>query len=86
MSEKVNSNNGDWDIVIKPESQKKIFDLTELLRYKDLISLFVKRDFISLYKQTVLGPLWVIIQPVLTTIRVFVHSARFPMLDLRRPR
>ena len=50
-------------------SQKKLFDLNlkELWRYKDLIFLFVKRDFVSKYKQTILGPLWAIIQPILTT-------------------
>ena len=47
----------DWDVVINPKTQKKVFDLKELRRYRDLILLFVKRDFISIYKQTVLGPL-----------------------------
>lgn len=48
----------------------KLFDLhlRETLQYRDLIFLFVKRDFTSLYKQTILGPLWAIIQPLLTTI------------------
>lgn len=58
----------DWDLVIEPGKHKSVIDFKELSRYKDLILLFVKRDFISLYKQTVLGPLWVVIQPILTTI------------------
>ncbi|UKN01559.1 ABC transporter permease [Paracrocinitomix mangrovi] len=62
----------DWDIIISPDTSKGTFQLKELLRYKDLILLFVKRDFISLYKQTILGPLWVVIQPVLTTITFYV--------------
>lgn len=51
-------------------SKRKAFDLhiRETLKYRDLIFLFVKRDFISQYKQTVLGPLWAIIQPLLTTV------------------
>lgn len=51
-------------------SEHKIFDLhlKETFQYRDLIFLFVKRDFVSLYKQTVLGPLWAIIQPLLTTV------------------
>lgn len=51
-------------------SKKKIFDLNlkEIWKYRDLIFLFVKRDFVSKYKQTILGPLWAIIQPLLTTI------------------
>ena len=43
-------------------------NLKEIFRYRDLIWLFVKRDFISLYKQTILGPAWAIIQPLLTTV------------------
>ena len=51
-------------------SEHKLFDLhiKETLQYKDLIFLFVKRDFVSLYKQTILGPLWALIQPLLTTV------------------
>lgn len=51
-------------------SKHKLFDLhiKETLSYKDLIFLFVKRDFTALYKQTILGPLWAIIQPLLTTV------------------
>lgn len=51
-------------------SKHKLLDLhiKETLEYKDLIFLFVKRDFIALYKQTILGPLWAIIQPLLTTV------------------
>lgn len=52
------------------DSQHKLFDLhiKETLQYRDLIFLLVKRDFIALYKQTILGPLWAIIQPLLTTV------------------
>lgn len=46
----------------------KVLDFSELLQYIDLLFILVKRDFISLYKQTVLGPLWYVIQPVLMTI------------------
>jgi len=51
-------------------AKHKLFDLhiKETLRYRDLIFLFVKRDFTALYKQTILGPLWAIIQPLLTTV------------------
>lgn len=50
--------------------KRALFDFKwkELYEYRDLIGLFVKRDFISLYKQTILGPLWAIIQPLLTTV------------------
>jgi lipopolysaccharide transport system permease protein len=66
----------EWDLIIEPDNKKtgKIFN--ELFRYKDLILMFVKRDFISLYKQTVLGPLWVVIQPILTTITFYIVFGR----------
>jgi len=57
-----------WDLVI--ESKRKLFDLQlrEVIRYRDLILLFVKRDFVTQYKQTILGPLWFIINPIFSTI------------------
>ena len=58
--------------------------LRETFRYRDLIVLFVKRDFVAYYKQTVLGPLWAIIQPLLTTVVftiVFGNLARLTTLD-----
>lgn len=57
-----------WDTVIKPKTGWFDIDLKGLFKYKDLIILFVKRNFTSLYKQTILGPLWAIIQPFLTTV------------------
>ena len=67
-------------------AEHKLLDLNlkELFRYKDLILLFVKRDFISLYKQTILGPLWAIIQPLLTTVVftiIFGNLARLTTAD-----
>ena len=57
-----------WTEVIEP--QKKLFDLrlNEIWRYRDLVLMFVRRDFVSNYKQTILGPLWFFIQPLLTTL------------------
>ena len=54
--------------IIRPRSGWFDLPIRELFRYRDLILLFVKRDFVSLYKQTVLGPAWAVIQPFLTTI------------------
>ncbi len=58
----------DWDLVIKGHTS--LFDLKfkDLWNYRDLLVMFVKRDFVSFYKQTVLGPLWFFIQPIFTTI------------------
>ena len=57
-----------WTLVIKPHEKLWHIDLGEIWRYRDLIQLFVKRDIIVQYKQTILGPLWYIIQPILTVI------------------
>ena len=56
------------ETVIRPKSGWLDLHLGEIAHYKDLIFLFVKRDFVSLYKQTVLGPAWAVIQPFLTTV------------------
>lgn len=58
----------EWSMVIKPKSGWFQLHLSDLWKYKDLLFLFVKRDFIAIYKQTVLGPAWFFIQPILTTI------------------
>lgn len=62
------TNTSEWDTVI--ESKHSLFDINfkELWHYRDLLVLFVKRDFVTVYKQTILGPLWFFIQPLLTTI------------------
>jgi lipopolysaccharide transport system permease protein len=57
-----------WTLVLKPRSRFFSFNLREFLHYRDLIILFVKRDIQTVYKQTILGPLWFIIQPIMTTI------------------
>ena len=71
----------DWDLIIQP--QRRLFDLRmgELWKYRDLVMLFVRRDFVAAYKQTILGPLWYLIQPLLTTITftvVFGQIAQLP--------
>src|SRR5512135_671537 len=57
-----------WDMIIGPRRNLLDLRLGELWRARDLIMLFVRRDFVSVYKQTILGPLWYLIQPLLTTI------------------
>lgn len=70
-----------WDLEIKPQSSVFDLNLKEVWRYKDLMLLFVKRDFAAQFKQTVLGPVWHLVQPVLTTIMfllVFGKIANIP--------
>jgi lipopolysaccharide transport system permease protein len=57
-----------WTLVIKPHEKLWHIDIGEIWRYRDLIQLFVKRNIVVQYKQTILGPLWYIIQPLLTVI------------------
>jgi lipopolysaccharide transport system permease protein len=63
-------------MVIKPKRHWLDINLQELWRYRDLIILFVRRDFVAKYKQTILGPLWFIIQPLLTTLMFTVVFGR----------
>jgi len=60
--------NEDFTLVIRPHQKLWSVDLGEIWRYRDLVALFVKRNIIVQYKQTILGPLWFIIQPMLTVI------------------
>ncbi|MCE3259956.1 MAG: Membrane protein of an transporter complex, partial [Bacteroidetes bacterium] len=57
-----------WDIVIRPKTKWYDLRLKEILRYKDLLLLFVRRDFVAFYKQTILGPIWFFIQPIITSL------------------
>ena len=57
-----------WDIEIKPKKKLLDVDIKGLWRYRALYWLYVKRDIVTVYKQTILGPLWFLIQPILTTI------------------
>ncbi len=68
MKKGANIKHSEWDLTIKPKSKWYDFKISEIIRYKDLLMLFVKRDFVALYKQTILGPLWFILQPAVTTI------------------
>ena len=72
---------GNWTTIIKPKTGWFDINLKELVQYKDLIVMFVKRDFKTMYKQTILGPLWIIINPLMTTLMftvVFGNIANIP--------
>lgn len=57
-----------WDIEIRSDDKKIDFNISELIKCKDLIFLFVRRTFVAQYKQTILGPAWAVIQPFFTTV------------------
>lgn len=70
-----------WTETIQPVSGWFDIRLGELWRYRDLIMLFVRRDFVAIYKQTILGPLWYLIQPITTTLVftvIFGRVAKLP--------
>ncbi len=65
----------DWDTVIKPQGGLFEINFKEIWRYRDLLVLFIKRDLVTVYKQTILGPAWFVIQPIFTTIMyVFIFG------------
>ena len=61
-------NKNKWDLVITSKYGWFDLNISEILRYKDLLVLFIKKDFTTFYKQTILGPLWFFIQPLISTI------------------
>lgn len=70
-----------WTMIIRPQNPWFDLRLDELWRARDLIAIFVWRDFVATYKQTILGPLWYLIQPLLTTITftvIFGNLAKLP--------
>ncbi len=71
----------DWDIIIKPRQAWWKPDLREFWHYRDLLWLLVRRDLTAQYKQTILGPAWLVLQPLITTITytvMFGLMARLP--------
>lgn len=70
-----------WDIEIEAKQKWLSFNFVEMWRYRDLMYMFIKRDVVATYKQTILGPLWFFIQPLLTTaifIVIFGRVAKLP--------
>jgi lipopolysaccharide transport system permease protein len=70
-----------WTTIIHPKNEWFDIHLLDLWRYRDLIMLFVRRDFVAIYKQTILGPLWFLLQPLFSTLVftiVFGYIARIP--------
>lgn len=69
---KETTSDGDWDLIMSPAAGWFDLHLQNLWRYRDLVALFVRRDFVALYKQTLLGPLWFVLQPLFATIMYVV--------------
>jgi lipopolysaccharide transport system permease protein len=78
---KMKAKDDDWTYIIKPVSGWFNFNLKELWHYRDLIKLFFHRDFVVYYKQTILGPIWFLIQPLLTTIMFVIIFGKIAKLS-----
>ena len=79
------SEDQNWDLIITHRKKWYDLQLRDVWRYRDLIALFVRRDFVSRYKQTILGPLWFLIQPLITSIVftiIFGNIAQLPTAGL----
>jgi lipopolysaccharide transport system permease protein len=73
--------NEQWTEIIEPRTKLLDLGLKDVWRYRDLVMLFVRRDFVSTYKQTILGPIWFFIQPLLTTITFIIIFGRVAKLS-----
>ena len=77
MKKKSNTHKiSEWDTVIEPQSSIFQLKLKKVWEYRDLLFLFVRRDFVSFYKQTILGPIWFFIQPLFVmTVYIYIFSS-----------
>ena len=71
----------DYDLIIRPKKHAFDINFKEIWDYRDLLKMFVKRDIITVYKQTVLGPIWFIVQPILTTLIYMVVFGRIAQIS-----
>ena len=74
-----------WTTVIRPSESLFAVNIAELWRYRDLCAMFIRRDIVTMYKQTILGPLWFFIQPIMTMAMISPMLASFhsrPILTL----
>mgnify|MGYP001477458703 CR=1 FL=1 len=81
MGDKMQENKDQWNLVITPRSGLLDLKLAEVWHYRDLIMLFVRRDFVAQFKQTILGPLWHLIQPILTTLMFLLVFGRIARIS-----
>lgn len=72
MTNKKSAEHENWDVIIAPRNKAMTLELSSVWHYRDLIFMFFKRDFIAFYKQTILGPLWYLFQPIITAITYLV--------------
>lgn len=81
MTSNITTDNENWTKIIRPRRGWFELHLGELWRFRELIMLFVWRDFVAAHKQTVLGPLWYVIQPILSTVMYTIVFNRIARLS-----
>jgi lipopolysaccharide transport system permease protein len=81
MTETNKANDDNWDLIISGKKSLISFQLTDIWRYRDLLYMLVKRDFVVFYKQTILGPLWFFIQPIFTAIVYIIVFTRIAQIS-----
>jgi lipopolysaccharide transport system permease protein len=84
----MSTTNKSWDLIIKPHGKLFSLNLKEIWQYRDLLEMYIKRDIVTFYKQTILGPIWFFIQPIFTTIVfmfVFGGLAHIPTDGIPQP-
>jgi len=72
LTKNQSTDNTEWDLIITPNARLLQIDFREIWKYRDLLRMFVQREVVQFYKQTILGPLWFFIQPILTTITYII--------------
>lgn len=70
-----------YDLIIRPKRHAFDINFKEIWQYRDLLLMFVKRDIITVYKQTILGPIWFIVQPILTTLIYIIVFGRIAKIS-----
>lgn len=73
--------NHHWDLIIKPKNKLLDLNLRELIKYRDLLWLWVRREYVGAYKQTILGPLWHFISPIFSTLTYMLIFGRIAKLS-----
>lgn len=73
--------NNNWTTVIEPTSSWFNLNLKEVWRYRDLLMMFVRRDVVTVYKQTILGPIWYVVQPIMTTLIYMLVFGRIAQIS-----
>ncbi|GAA4753244.1 ABC transporter permease [Flavisolibacter ginsenosidimutans] len=81
----INGVTEEWSEVIEPRTRLLDLRLSELWRYRDLVAMLVRRDFVTNYKQTILGPLWFFIQPLITTITFVIIFGKIAGIETGGP-